>query len=635
MDKEIIYCLLKKANECFENIPLYLSSDIGKTKASGNLFRYLHDEFYLSYNQWIHIGDNHNSDNDIPRKLGIKTIHLCNHHLISIEKAMIAKVEDDVSLQFLVGLSKNTRIIHQLKGTEVVGASLSGFLLGSYIKWILHDALNKGIKTLYFVARDGYILKQVADIFIKEMNYNIKTKYIYGSRKAWRMPAQLSSNMSIFEILHVSFPEFLIDLKSVADVLGLSFCELYQFLPPNIDKEDCKLSRQDIDIVFYYLSKSDKFKKYLEKVNEEKKILILKYLKQEIYLQEAQIAFVEVGGTGHTQNCLEYILRDIYKGKVMTYFFNLYSVKETEGHLFYNFIPDELYIHDAIEPLCRAPHGQTLGYIQKENQIEPILEKEEIELFNKCGYYEYIQGFLAYANTYMNYYKDIFQMPTNKKLIKMAWNYYTHVKDNNILDFVGEVPFEVVGKENKNSRYAPKLTLQEIKDIFYFYRSDPVSWHYNGDSLIMSILRMNREEKNLMKKYLRDERCKKSLKDNNQFENSQHSFIKIPQNKYTTEQKIVIYGAGSVGKAFYYQASQEKYNIVLWVDKQYHNYQKEGYPVSNPEELLIKEFNIIIIAVLDEIVKDNIKNNLLYMGIPEEIIDWITPEELLKGYNNK
>ena len=48
---------------------------------------------------------------------------------------------------------------------------------------------EKGIQKLFFIARDGYILKKIADILIEKYRYPIATVYLYGSRKAWRLPS--------------------------------------------------------------------------------------------------------------------------------------------------------------------------------------------------------------------------------------------------------------------------------------------------------------------------------------------------------------------------------------------------------------------------------------------------------------
>lgn len=62
-----------------------------------------------------------------------------------------------------------------------------------YVNWAVKHALKHGIECLYFISRDGYHLKRIADVIIKEKHYPIRTKYIYGSRKAWRIPSQFGN----------------------------------------------------------------------------------------------------------------------------------------------------------------------------------------------------------------------------------------------------------------------------------------------------------------------------------------------------------------------------------------------------------------------------------------------------------
>lgn len=636
LDKEVVYQLLEKADEQFRNIPLYLSSDIGKTKRSGKLFQFIQEEWQVSFCDWQHTGDNSISDISVPEKLGIRVNQVPNRKLLPLEKAILENDEDDVSFQLLVGISKNARILNELKGIESVGTSLGGFILGSYIKWILNDALGRGIKKLYFIARDGYVLKKIADTFIEKMGYNISTKYLYGSRKAWRMAAQISEDMDVLKLYHSSTPEFLRDLKSVADIFEITFFELSEFLPKGLGA-NYRLSRLDTDVLFKYLDEYKEFKIYLAKKNKEKRKMVLAYLGQEIDLQEREIAFVEVGGTGYTQKCLENILSDIYDGHMSTYFFQLYSIQEGQDN-FFNFIPDGLYIKDAIEPLCRAPHGQTLGYVQKSGHIEPILEGQLDLTFFENNYEKYIKGLSDYENVYMDLYKEIFFDHTNRKLVRKCWDYYTHVRDEQILDFIGEVPFEVTGMENKKSTYAPKLDQREIKDIFCTYKTEPVSWHYKGASLNMSILRMSDEDRDLMEKYQKKTQLVMVQKNNHNGETTYgyDTFIRIPAGRYPKGTKIVIYGAGMFGKAFYYHEKRvQEYQIALWVDRQYLKYEKQGYPVVCPDRLSDTEYDIVLFAVLDENVKNSIKKGLLQMCIPEEKMDWISPKELVEGYSHE
>ena len=100
--------------------------------------------------------------------------------------------------------------------------------------------------------------------------------------------------------------------------------------------------------------------------------------------------------------------------------------------------------------------------------------------------------------------------------------------------------------------------------------------------------------------------------------------------------KIVIYGAGEVGKDFYLQLNQldnisksnkstysdEKfYHIKAWVDRAF-----DGYEVNPPFDYVKNvnkyDFDYIIIAVVRPNMAESIKKDLKQMGIPESKIVW-------------
>ena len=59
---------------------------------------------------------------------------------------------------------------------------LTGPVLASYVYWLLQEAKKAGIDTLFFLARDGFMLKIIADTLCKEDFPAIKCKYLYCSR---------------------------------------------------------------------------------------------------------------------------------------------------------------------------------------------------------------------------------------------------------------------------------------------------------------------------------------------------------------------------------------------------------------------------------------------------------------------
>lgn len=93
--------------------------------------------------------------------------------------------------------------------------------------------------------------------------------------------------------------------------------------------------------------------------------------------------------------------------------------------------------------------------------------------------------------------------------------------------------------------------------------------------------------------------------------------------------KIVLYGAGAVGKDYYVQLrATPQSELVLWVDKKWKEYQGSRYEIASPERVEKTEFDFLLIAVKKPKVAEEIRKEWIGKGISEEKILWIAPIEL-------
>lgn len=98
----------------------------------------------------------------------------------------------------------------------------------------------------------------------------------------------------------------------------------------------------------------------------------------------------------------------------------------------------------------------------------------------------------------------------------------------------------------------------------------------------------------------------------------------VPFNSIPKGKKIMLYGAGNVGKVFYAQLVQAKYcSEIVWVDKQYAYWQEEGLPVCNPD--METEVDCYLIAIANRRVAEEIRELIMQHGIAEEKIVWEDP----------
>lgn len=101
-------------------------------------------------------------------------------------------------------------------------------------------------------------------------------------------------------------------------------------------------------------------------------------------------------------------------------------------------------------------------------------------------------------------------------------------------------------------------------------------------------------------------------------------------NDLKRESNIIIYGAGSLGQHIYSQiAGSGKYHIVLWADRWFEECRSRGLQVDNPEKIKKTKFDYILIAVVDKVKAEDIKQSLLQMNVKRDKIIWINSYETI------
>ena len=89
--------------------------------------------------------------------------------------------------------------------------------------------------------------------------------------------------------------------------------------------------------------------------------------------------------------------------------------------------------------------------------------------------------------------------------------------------------------------------------------------------------------------------------------------------------KIVLYGAGRCGQDYMKQFIYYNVQPVIWIDENYKKYNDNLYEIQSPEEIKNIEYDIILIAVSEEINALGIKEKLKQEVIEEDKIYWRKP----------
>jgi predicted HAD superfamily hydrolase len=402
LSEEVIRNFLKESKVWTSNSTLYVSSEVKVHKVSGKLFHHCLAEERLKPSQLYHVGDNLYSDVKVPRKLGISSESLTQAHLNRYEE----KIADTTRLplkfrSLLAGASRLTRLQSQQTSHDKqviwnTTASAIAPLLFGFVYWCLVEAQKKGIQRLYFVARDGQILQKIAQVICQKWGYAIECRYLYGSRKAWHMPA-------IQEIGEFELDWMLGGTKLLSQLVSIrSMCERVNISPEQIKdvlerygfppaKWDLNLQQHERDLLRQIFTEKEITKLIISTAASYRE-KVIGYFRQEGLDDGTSFGFVDIGWGGNIQRSFSKLLSiaGLYpESGVCGFYFGLQQRKpfQNDSLLAYFYDVDKPSLERALickyrclfELFVAADHGSTTSYEQCGEQYIPVLRSPKNE----------------------------------------------------------------------------------------------------------------------------------------------------------------------------------------------------------------------------------------------------------------
>lgn len=635
LDRDTIRKMLVKVDDVFTDIPIYVSSDKEKkNKWTGNLFRLVQEWEQVSYGEWKHMGDNEHSDYNVPKQMGIECTKYEPEKLLEIEEAYLKNNESDAEVQLSLGCARVARMEGKKNTAYRMGCSIGGSILYKYVCWLLEDCTRRDIRRLYFIARDGYVLKELADGLIRQNGYPIETRYIFGSRLAWRIPCGAHYEDEIWDIYIHSYQDRVFSMEDLADFFQVQGESLCRYLPLGLRDSSRIWTVEITDLVVRQLLQCSLFMNELRMQYDKKRELLLGYLQQEIDTSDDRFAFVDLAGSGFTQECLARIMRTYFQGEIKNYFFRQ---DKTENGICRNYVfyPNYVPYFVLLEMVSRAPHGQTTGYREDVGgKIVPVLSGADGEAVAAHHVEDFIDGIKKYGMIY-DKKRRMGQIGFGIRNIFYYLDYIYNTPDKEVLDYFADMPNMLTGREKRTASFAPILTNRDIRNMYWYREGEAMEYHYAGTDIVYSLLRCTKQQLNKIDMYSK-------YRDTwyGRFCRSVHKYLDHGKSRTRTvtiydciKENIAIYGAGKKGRLFYEQmtgrrkVNGQRYhcNVVIWADQNYVQYQEQGMDVADPEELCSVGFDQIIIAVAKKETADDIKKMLLGKGIEEYMIIWINP----------
>lgn len=461
LPEDFIRKMLVKADKSLADIPLFLSSTYGVQKVNGNLFLEVYKSFkpFYDFEKWVHYGDNVQADQKAPRALFIRTVKIERPEPDDLSSSLSSSI-GTYDAQFVSAMIARFDACHSSPKEQFAYSFLPLWFV-TYVSWAVYDAIEKGYETLYFISRDGYQLKRIADAIIDERKLNIKTKYIYGSRRAWRIPSYIDEidvgfwggygnfvNVNSFDKL----------LRAI-DMDEKTFLELFPEL--SYVSEQKSLSKSLVSKLIEIFKNSEKFKKYILMKAEEERIPICGYLKQEIDASE-KFAIVEFWGRGYTQDCFARLWHHIVGEKVPVTFYYARSVLPSLDYCIrYNFVshPSGQQMIEAI--FANMPYKSIEEFILKDGKYQPVFHyinyDKELFFLEEKYLVEFARNFHSIK------YND--ELSLKRALFEFALNYYAGKQKSPIFCEVLAPLVDSVEIFGKKHEYAPRFTMDNLEAL--------------------------------------------------------------------------------------------------------------------------------------------------------------------------
>lgn len=456
LPKEVITQMLAKADPLLATLPLFLSSDRGYQKTTRKLFLEVYDSLDYHYSEWIHTGDSKFADDTQPSRLGIHTQPITLPEMNEYETELASYVEE-YGVHSVVKLFRDFRLEGH-DDREIFAYEYASLYFVPYVHWAVMDALKRGYKTLYFISRDGYYLKLMADAIIKSKGFDIKTKYIYGSRKAWRVPSFIEHVDEEFFEIYGNFSGVR-NFQKLLSALLIDEATFDKFFPElGYLKTKKRYSDQLIADVSMKLKRSIAYQKHLLEVAKEQRSIVIDYFKQEINFNEP-FAFVEYWGRGYTQDCLTRLLQVAAGQEIDNPMYYVRSIYPTIGHsIRYNYTSNTHSVVFAESIFANLPYKTIENYERKDGVIQPV--------FHSCANDKEMNKALEIY--LVRFAKDFCALEledettTGHYLYDFGMAYFKPSTDDHILlDVFGSLK-DAVALGERAEEYAPPVTLKTI-----------------------------------------------------------------------------------------------------------------------------------------------------------------------------
>lgn len=262
-----------------------------------------------------------------------------------------------------------------------VTAQVTAPVLYGYVWHVLEQAERMGLKRLYFLSRDGYVMWKIAQEIAGVCPVSLDLRYLYCSESSLRLPCtcRLDEEEGISLLLKPGGTRTLRHVGNRAQLTAEERAVLYEELSAKEEDERRLLSEEAYASLCAALRRSVTFRRMAAAHAREAYTAVRGYLEQEGLADGTPAGIVDAGWTSTVQRSLRRILDDL--PPLTGFYFGLIeSPKASDGVCTaWYFSPEDKalrakFSRSVFARMCAAPSGAAIGYEARDGHYVPVLQ---------------------------------------------------------------------------------------------------------------------------------------------------------------------------------------------------------------------------------------------------------------------
>ncbi|TPG46493.1 hypothetical protein EAH89_24590 [Roseomonas nepalensis] len=403
---------------------LFLSSHTHNPKATGAMFADISAFTGAASDRILHVGDNHHSDYLMPLKAGLRAFHYVSALEVAggmaeaplFERLAREPYASSPATSLLKGLVAHENMANPgADYWERFGFTYGGLIACGFAAWIKERCDEKGLEGVFFLARDGFLFREVFERLYPGMS----ARYLFASRRCYLLAAlkevdgdflSLVANDLFISGHHApwTYRDFLQQLALDAPALEEAFAAEF----PNQD-EPVTTAEQLDDIRFFFKA----HRKLLLVEGAKERDVLLRYFGSEGLLGR-KVGVVDLGWKGTLLRSLARVCKLAgAELNALGLYFGTHKHEATGveilSYALNRGMPEESVLNGnlaivLLEMMFSAPHGSVLKVVERDggfsalHQDDDGSEAERIAVFEKLR-----RGVLRFAEQYAGVTADL------------------------------------------------------------------------------------------------------------------------------------------------------------------------------------------------------------------------------------